>query len=409
MNFKYLYDELHNLKFSCDVIDNFDINRIMFGSGGSINVVLEIESKKPQSKLIVKVIPDLVYKNVVKKPNTNQLEIKFYQFFTKKYVLTDRSPHFVGIYSHQNCQPIDKFLKKINPEKGKCPSYQDYLLNPMENKMVENKLCDLLLRYEMKLLDPTYDVLYLEYCEYDLSDVVANYMNVIRKKILSDSRSVVADFIHFLYRMIFQLIFTLAIIKEDYPGFIHGDFFVRNILVNIEHGYTANDFVAYHYKQKIFYLRANGSYAKINDFGLSIMLDELKPNIYDDEENYLKFHHKNPFNQKNDIFNFLHDLYDGENIGAWSIRKWADNLNIPFSEIAHIRSFLGEFINVDTIDRINSINSSLLKQTWNIDGIDILENCVKTPDEYLTQNNYFEIFQEIPKDAKIIRHFNEPK
>ena len=84
-------------------------------------------------------------------------------------------------------------------------------------------------------------------------------------------------------------------------------FFVRNILGSGEFNHQQNDYVAYHYKQKIFYLPANGMYMKMNDFGFTIIANELEPNDYNLTKMENKYHHKNPFNQKTDIFNLLHD------------------------------------------------------------------------------------------------------
>jgi hypothetical protein len=407
MNFKYLYEKIHTLKFNCDITNLFKIKRILFGSGGSNNIILDVRNKN-DNKLIVKIIPDFIYVNVREKPNHDQLEIKFYQFFTKKYILTDRSPHIVGIYNHQNCSRIDKLLNNIKPNKKICPSYEDKLTKKLKMTDIDNKLCDLLLRYEMKLIDPIFDVILLEYCDNELSKLIEQHIYIIKNSKPAYVDTNISNFISVLYRILFQIIFTLAIIKEDYPGFSHGDLFVRNILLLKESSYSNNEYVAYYYKQKIFYLSANGQYAKINDFGLSIIVDELEPNTYQFDKQLHKFIHKNPFDEKSDIFNLLHDIYDGQNLGTSSIMVLANELKIPHKKIKYIRDFLGKFIKVDIIDHINNINPELLDQTWDIDQIKVLENTVLTPDRYLTKN-HFEIFQELPQDAKIIRHFNFPK
>ena len=71
-------------------------------------------------------------------------------------------------------------------------------------------------------------------------------------------------------RISFQTIFTLAIILDKYPTFVHNDFFLRNILGTIENKYEMNEYVEYNFKGKKFYLHANGFYIKINDFGFDL-------------------------------------------------------------------------------------------------------------------------------------------
>ena len=133
MDFNFLYDKIHHLKFSCNITNLFTIKKIMFGSGGSNNIIISVRDKD-NDRLIIKIIPNLVYINVKKKPNNDQLEIKFYQFFTQKYILTDRTPHIVGVYNYQHCSKIDKLLTNIRSSKKICPTYEDRLTK-------KNKLC----------------------------------------------------------------------------------------------------------------------------------------------------------------------------------------------------------------------------------------------------------------------------
>lgn len=404
MDFINLYNHHKKKPFNCDILSKFKIRNIMFGSGGSDNIILDVRDAD-NNKFIVKLILDVLEPNQKIKPNHYQLEIKFYQFFTKKYVLTDRTPHIVGIYNHQHCSGVGKLLHNINPGKKTCPTIQDELIKKINIKYANKKICDMMLRYDLGILNASYDVIYLEHCETTLSTFIEWYMKEISMN--SHANSIVSQFISDMYRILFQLIFTLAIIKEDYPGFMHGDFFVRNILLNMENKYHDDDYVAYHYKQRVFYLPANGQYAKINDFDMSIIINELEPNTYQMYQKFNQLHHINPFNPKSDIFNLLHDIYDGENLGTTSVIEHAHKLKIPIAYFRIIKSFLGRFINVDIIDRINLNNKELFDRTWHIDGIEILEKTVLTPDQYLL-DDHFEIFQELPNDAQVIRHFNSP-
>ena len=76
MNFKTLYDKFKNLKFSCNITKFFTINKILFGSGGSNNIILDVKDKN-NNELLIKIIPERIYFNYRTKPNYDQLEIKF--------------------------------------------------------------------------------------------------------------------------------------------------------------------------------------------------------------------------------------------------------------------------------------------------------------------------------------------
>ena len=115
MNFNFLYDKFKKLKFDCNIIDKFEIKKIVFGSGGSDNIILDatldhdkliakinlswsndklilaINLSWSNDKLIAKIILNPIYLNVKIKPDHDQLEISFYYFFTKKYVLGSKS------------------------------------------------------------------------------------------------------------------------------------------------------------------------------------------------------------------------------------------------------------------------------------------------------------------------------
>ena len=122
------------------------------------------------------------------------------------------------------------------------------------------------------------------------------------------------------------------------------------------------------------------------------------------KKNY-KYSHINPFNTKNDIFNLLHDIYDGYDLGTSSIKKLFSDYSIPYKYRFKIINFLSKFINVDIIDHANGVSHTLLDSTWFIDGIDLLEQSVLSPKEYL-EGDTFKLYQELPENVKIIKHFN---
>lgn len=396
MNFNKFYNKFHDEPIDCENFPDIgQIKNTSVGSGGSDNVVLIVDQNN--IKYAVKIIPTLFYPKYKEQPNDDQMEIKFYQFFTKRYILTDRTPHIVGIYKCKTCDNIRDFLLKIKPKKS-CPTFEEKLLKKVQYTQFENQLCNLLLYGENKLMDSKFIMALLEYCDFDFSrylrDLLQNvYQNNFGKNI--------GEFFYELIRILFQIIFTLAIIQDDYPGFQHSDLFIRNILISVTEKYTDNEYVAYYYKQKIFYLPANGVYAKINDFGTSIIVNELEPNTYIYDKQTNKIYHKNPFNHKNDVYNLLLDIY-------FAFDEYMIENKLDESKIKSITNFMDKFIDIKTINKIFEINYYQLKDTWYIDGINVLENTIKTPHDYI-MSDVFEVFQDIPVNAKIIRHFNSPR
>lgn len=409
MDFDELYNKFHNMLVGCDLTKKFNLKKIMIGSGGSQTIIVEISDKNNHS-FVIKMFPDLIFQNVKVKPNYDKLEILFYKFFTSKYVLTDRTPHFVGLYSHQKCDHVDKFIKSLLPEKSKCLSYGDRLLNKIKLTDAKLRLCELLDKHKYKLINPNYELVVLERCEYNMDDYIGNFFKKIVKNPKSIKNNIMTLWFQ-LYRLLFQIIFTLAIVKDDYPGFQHGDLFMRNILIKFEDKYDDSDYVVYYYKQKKFYLPANGTYVKISDFNLTVIKNELENNFYKTNKfnkSNNKFRNYDPLNQKNDIFNLLHNLYSGDSYS--SISNLVDFYKISKKNIEPLYVILNNFIDLDIVDRINKDNKDLLDGTWNIDGIEILENSVRTPHEYL-KSNIFEIFYKFrvgDKHPQIIKEYNKP-
>lgn len=404
MDITPLYKKYHKYSVGCDLKNQFKINKIMTGSGGSENIIVEVVDKTGNS-LILKIIPQFEINNVRIKPDFSLLEIKFYEFFTKKYILTNRTPHIVAIYNHQQCTNIAKTLKGIRQENSKCQPLTKKLLIKTDPWDIDQRICDLILKNKLELVNPVFDMLLLENCPISLTEMIQDYIFDISRSNGALQKKFINSFINNLQRCLFQIIFTLAIIKDDYPGFYHGDFFMRNILCVIEKSYNENDFVAYHYRKLIFYLPANGTYFKINDFGLSVIVKELTPAVYHLEDKIRKYYNIDAYNKKNDIFNILQDIYDGRQFSSSSIMGLAAQNNISMRIINPVREFLKKFINVDVIDKINSTNPGILNTLWHIAGVKILEDTVETPQQYLTRK-YFHEYLILPANGNVIKHFN---
>lgn len=380
---------------------------ISTGNGGSINIIL-----MPERDVAIKVIPWENFPNRKIRPNSSELEIAFYKFFTQKFLLKDKTPHIVGYYSDQKCDNIKKFLMDVKKnlksnsktKKDTCPTYQDLLLKKFNND--EKIICDLILRYEMKMISSKFNVIIMEKCNLDLSEFLNFHYNHFRS---NKSVEIMNNFVHNIYSILFHIIFTLAVIKDEYTGFIHGDFFVRNILLLYNPDFELTDFVAYHYKKKIFYLPANGFSAKINDFGLSIIDHKLLPDDFkiSRDRNMYDRMYVDPYSEKVDIFNFLYDLYEGGPVGNnISLKSFMKNNPKKANLMIPIYDLLNRFMDLKVIDKIVENNKNLLGNTWDISGLPILEATVKKPKEYL-KGKIFDELLSLPEGAKVIKHYNK--
>jgi hypothetical protein len=248
----------------------------------------------------------------------------------------------------------------------------------------------------MKLITADYDMCLIEYCETDMDAFLREYLTQIKK---FKSVKYISRMVYRLHIIIFQIIFTLGIIKSDYPGFLHGDFFLRNILLRDISSFSESDCVAYHYKNKIFYLPANGPSVKINDFGMTVIANKIEPNVFDPRSDpRLAFNSYNydPFSEKTDLYNFFIDMYR-------IILYLGEEFDIPKDKIGPIVETLDNFFDTKAIDKIP--NKELLYDIWHINNIKVLTSTLKTPVEYLT-GNYFKLFEQLDPNSAIIKHYN---
>lgn len=393
MEFISDYKIYSKIKLNCNLGENVSVKKIMYGDGGSDNIIVKANISK-SAPLIIKIFPIDFYHNVKQTPNFHELEIKFYKFFTNKYLLTNRTPHIVGIYNYAHCDGIEKLIKN-KLLKRPCVNINTQLEKNIKQTYSDNNLCGLLLGIKMKITTTKYDMALIEYCDIDLTEFIYDGLEMVKDRSNTDF------FIYELHVIFFQLIFTLAIIKDDYPGFFHGDLYLRNVLLRSIRNKKDNDYVAYHYFNKIFYLPANGIYAKINDFGMTVIANKIEPNVFDPNiDPRQKFSGSgsgyDPFDTKTDLYNFFIDFYR-------MITEFAHDLNISAKKINPIFDMLLIYFNLNIIDKIS--NKDLLDDIRHISNIDILKKTLKTPSEYLT-GNHFKMFSKLPREANLIINYN---
>lgn len=385
-NFKSLYSTLTKTKLECESIyDWFDIDIEVTGSGGSSNIIFI--GKINDIKTVLKCIPlNKKSPNQKKVKNNDQLEIVFYKYFTKKYILKDITPHLVGIYNHKFCHDIHKFLDK------KCPSFQEVLTT---KNLKKDKVCDFLMMLERRkdYFRKEFDVCMLEYCPLTIDSEFEKLCKQFKKKKINFK--VLEEFI---YRVIFQTVYTVACLQKNDKHFTHNDLFLRNILGVNESSYKTNDYVEYNIFNKSFYLPANGFYSKINDFGYTLIYPKMKPNIISD-----KFDYKD---QKSDVFNFLHDFYDGQNFGAKSVMKIYDDNKFNKRQKTKVKDVFNNFIKTSMVDKINVSNKMEFNWIWNISNHDFLQDLIKTPKEYLT-STVFNKFNKLPPGGKVVKTYSD--
>jgi hypothetical protein len=363
---------------------------IKTGQGGSNNIVIVSED------YALKIIPNIINKTYKIQADNDLKEVLFYRLFTNEFINNNITLHIVGLYKKYNIG-----INDVLPHK--CLTLDEQIMLP-RNKINYDmeKLCYIKKLYEKKFVENSAIVLVLEKCETTISDMFKELM-------LSKKRTKAVEFKIELRRIIFQLVFTLSVIQDKYPNFIHNDLFLRNILAINEYVHNINDYIEYVYDKKSYYLPANGLFIKINDFGYSLNLPTIKSTLVDDIKNSVD----NSFeikNNKRDLWTFFYDLYNGSNMGSYSILSLINsnikNIDTKKVFISILQSEIGRFFDYKIIDKINKKNLGILDRQWSIAESKMLKNIVKLPKEYFSDNT-FNYFSKLPPNGRIVMVFNQ--
>lgn len=366
-------------------------NMLVFGSGGSSNLIILNDN------YVLKIIPKFINKNLKRQNNNDELEADYYRTFTNEFVLKNKTPHFVGLFKKYILEDI----KFIFP--NKCISLDEKISLPFEKRDYNiDTLCDLKKCYYRQTLEKKASVLVLENCPTTIDEQIGNILKSKNKADISHK------FVQIIRRVIFQIIFTLSLIQEIYPDFIHNDLFLRNILAVNDNSYDPDDYIQYNFKGSLYYLPANGIYVKINDFGYSLNINNKISSLTDTINNnpLINFELKN---NKRDIYSFLYDLYDGFGLGSKSIIKLL-NLHVRNKDnrkklLSLARKEIGKFLDYKTIDKLNKKNKNIIDWVWSIGESKILMNTIKKPNEYFKTNS-FDSYTKLPDNGRIVKMYN---
>jgi hypothetical protein len=394
INFSNKYNTFNlNYESIKKIIKNAVKNKMVItGSGGSDNIIII------NNNIVVKIIPNIYNPLLKKSPNHDYLEGQIYLKLTNEFLLQNKTPHIVGVYKRYILEDINYIFPEY------CPNLDETLLqDPSKMNPSMDKLCMLKKGYNKKLVGKKASLLVLENCPTNISFEVEMILGSSQKLKIK-----LELFRNLIRRVIFQFIFTLAVIREKYPKFIHNDMFLRNVLGIYEHIHDPDDYVQYNFQGKSYYLPANGLYIKINDFGYSLNILDNNSTLENEIKNSLNsnFEIENPIR---DVYTFLFDLYNGPGLGSISLMTLiyqqikSKKMQNMFFKI--LRKEISKFINYQIIDKIHNKNMGILDWQWDISESKLLSKSVMPPQDYFKKNS-FDYYTRLPKNGRIIKIIN---
>jgi hypothetical protein len=241
--------------------------KLLFGHGGSNTIII---LKDNNIYKFFPIIKNELYLNYEKKQkNTIVNEINILKKLRKDFVDKNKTPHIVKILGYNYCEKIPKDFYKG------CKVFKDRLNalkndeNDSKDDYQERQCWEIAHHYNS--LYKGYYITQLEYCPVSLDDVIKNIFKDYTQresKYYGDLKYVKTLF----DRILFQIFFTLEVIKKEYPYFKHSDLFLRNVLGIVKNSEeNKGKVIRYNFSKMKFDLPYNGLYVKINDFGHSII------------------------------------------------------------------------------------------------------------------------------------------
>ena len=372
------------------IIDNYHIDNVTMGRDKTMNIF--VRSKDTRKKYYIKWYEHDIDDADGSWESRVKLEQAFAKFLLDKFVLTGKTPHinrYLDLVS--DCENADEQIELMLGRD--CPPIRN-IIGVDIDRNVANPFCVKVSDIRASMLSDKYDLMISQYGGKPLYDFMDRLCLSVEKRGFRRSeffRRKVEE----LNRIYFQMIFTIAVIKEQYPGYIHGNLFSRNIVVDVVNTYSNLDYLAYHINGKIFYTKCNGPHAKMIDF----------------EESRIN----KPGMDFRTLFPGKKEVYyptgpDDEYFDMWSLLgiQWYNSVQCGH-DCRIITHVLEKFLNMD----ISKDIAKLLRNPGvrhyvdsGIQGLDKMESFVKKPMEYL-ESDIFDEYTKLPDNARIIYRFNE--
>ncbi len=301
---------------SCDITKDKGA-KLLYGHYGS-KTIISIKDKH-----VYKYFPIMLHylennNSVINWSRKINSEISIFKILTNEIVNTNISPHIVRILKIKKCKNKPSFYKNCKLDEFK-KWFED------ENSIdSQYSYCHYVERFpKFKIEKPMY-IIKLEYCNSELTNLLYDNIKTYTKE----------EYINFLNVIIFQVIFTLQVIIDKYPKFIHKDLFIKNILCIKSKGYK-NKYNRYHYKNKIYDVPAIGYTTKINDFGITQINEDYGNYFQWIPYNLLKDNFKDHFTFLIDLFREITPIVENYNK---DINTYIDNVFNKFLDLNAIYS-----------------------------------------------------------------------
>lgn len=350
-----------------DACDNFfkhvNVVETHISTGGSHNIVFICTLKRdPQIKFVIKLLVNLYLSNTSTIINNeSNVEVSILKLLNEEFVNKNITPCIVSQFDIKQCSDIDVILPK---------DCDKFVKNYVSSIDYDYNLCIIRKLHNLNLINKSY---ILSIQEYGKTTLQKYLLSIIKMSDINDE--IILQII--LRSIMFQLIYTLAVIQDKYPSFRHNDLHAGNILVSQIPIKDENEYFKFIYKDKTFYMPNTGIIIKLIDFGRSNIKDIFNNDYIDNSIMKVYTNIDASINRKSDLLMLINDLYE--------IYEMPQNN----------KDFLKQFVSHKII------NNQIAKTLFLNEQHPLLKK-MYTPNDFLLKSDIFNIYTEVPKKKTII-------
>lgn len=382
--------------------------------------VISARTRTDDQSMVVEYLCDnvpYVFKILIGDTHLGQkLEVAIANFMSMRFCLTDRVP---GVQMVVLVGRGDDFKKLITFDSSHCPSLEDSFLGDHAVGPRTLTKCQLVgktnvtgiradhdyYRASFESTSPGYYLIGMlpghPYAQF-IDDIFIRYSEFLR----TDPDSV-AIVLHELDCTLFQVIFTLAVIQQDYPGFIHGDLSPGNLLVNSIPTKEESS-LAYHYGDKVWHHPVSRPIASMIDFAQSVILPGADHS--DDTTEYSDVSASDrsgtvidQVTPYDNVWWFLKEVYQRMR-GNHQQARYPNRIARPVMERVE------RLLDMDIIRKMDEYGSHyrILEQGFSLKQFPKITKTAKTPQEYLSGGYFDHLLRPEDSDVRVYARFNHP-
>jgi len=346
-------------------------------------------------------------------PN-QKLEVAISSFLTRRFYLTDKVPGICPIFLTGQGDSITEIIRV---DTNSCPTIEDTVLGRHAAHPTELRLCQLSgktnlygmtqdqhnrvyfpqtsTKYRLMIMeDQISSETFLDYVIDTCKIAIVEHM---------EPTQAIAE----MDRFLFQIVFTLAVIQEQYPGFVHGDLALRNLMIR-DMELDSDLVTVYHFGGQQWHHVSGGVDVVMIDFGQSMILpDPDHPDHSREFSEVLDAETTDTTIRQNtqcdDIWWCLRGLHQELVLHAIEARIPKTVMHPLLHRVERLldMEFIRELQESTMLDLIGELPISL-------HYFPKILATAKTPKEYLLQGYFDHMRMEDVNEADVFRHFNHP-